>query len=272
MLPIIPLRNHNIKDIKDNKSQFKNLPPISLNYNSNNISNINNIISEVKNNLSRLEGQNIKRDKSKIKSELGNKENKEGNTKESKISQVRNYSQGVRNINLQNNLNQNNNFNINNYSQIEKIISKNSSAKVKSKVKKLSNNKKNNNKDSNSEKSINYSGNISEEDNTEIDLDPNNISDEDILRGNAKKRNNHFRDNRKSNLMPYYNTKDESPGIASPLKKDHFIINKNRNKDDSTSKVYAWNDFQPQFKKKELNVFLNEKQGKKIGKKTPFKI
>jgi hypothetical protein len=371
--------NVNSKNILTNLPKIAGLssqpPTLHHHYSSNNVTNnINAIISEVKgvsSNISKIEMNNLhnqilKRDKSKLKSDFligggnnhnyyhsntgnyaSNNSNSNQGAKESKISQIRNYSQGVRNANLnivggQNNLNIQNNLNqlnhqnsyqstninsaipggekiLNNINNIQNLSnnnlntgyqnpysqnrnhSKNNSAKPKSNT---NSNQKNinikktiiNKDNSHSDKSgnVSHNGNISEQeqdDSDVLDLDNqqnqnninniNNISDEDIAMKNYRKRNNHFKDfkdpfkeNRKN--LYYFNSKDESPSYMSPYRKDLPIGRvPNRREDNSNNKINNWNDYQPQIKKKELNVYLNEKHGKvKLGvqKKTPFKI
>jgi hypothetical protein len=128
----------------------------------------------------------------------------------------------------------------------------------------------------NSYSSLNQSHNISQDqdnsihnsidDNNNIHI-LNNINNGNYPHTANKKRANHFKD-------PKINAhqKDESPSYMSPTDKKYankIIINK---REDSVNKIpNNWNDFLPLTKKKDLNVFLNDRVKYRNGKKIPFK-
>jgi hypothetical protein len=285
-LPLIISNNssHDSQSVRagDKKYPQMNLPQINgisgnHAYSSQSISNqINSIMTDVNKinqNISRLDGSLrdkdpvLKRDRSKIKNEMllggnvninSNNLNSHVSHNNSRINQVRNYSQGIRNSNKSALQHQNSGIKTNKLS-----------AKNKNAYNKLNLDLAKYHKDSNSEKSLNISN--SEKENSdvmEIDHQVNNISDEDLLKNQFKKRHNHFRDHKK------YLNKEESPLWVSPhYKKDSYIINKPNRREESLGNKYNLPDYQPHFKKKDLNVFLNDKQLKiKNQKKTPFKI
>lgn len=315
-LPIIPHKKVPSQDSihinHPHSANNSNLPPI------NNTNNLNSILSEIRlinNNINKLD--NItKKEKSRARDHNYVPNNKE--IAREKFNQARNYSQGVRHMNVVNPGSNNNESNkylgLNNHNSSNNVISNNMvSNQINNNIstlnqrvqlnknhstKQMSQNKNNKNnlavvktkfnKDSNSEKS--FSNNISNEqeisdvieiDNSEDDFNNNNI------RVVNNKRNNHFKEHIK-NSMPFSQNKEESPPNLSspPNKKDiiqhynKFLVNNkdiNSNKRDDSSSKLAGNpsnwEFQPgQFaKKKDLNVFLNDKT--KFGKKKlPFKI
>jgi hypothetical protein len=246
---------------------------------SNQINSIMTDVNKINQNISRLDGNVrdkelvLKRDRSKLKGDMiiGGNMNVNSNNLNSQIShnsnnnsrinQVRNYSQGIRNSNKSALQHQN--------SGVKSGLQNKQSAKNKNAYNKQNLDFVKYHKDSNSDKSINISNSEKENsDMMEIDPQVNNISDEDLMKNQFKKRHNHFRDNKK-----YFN-KEESPQWVSPhYKKDSYILNKPNRREESFGNKYNFQDHQPQFKKKDLNVFLNDKHLKlKNQKKTPFKI
>jgi hypothetical protein len=321
-LPIINTKDHiHSISINSNLPSSKSNNNLNLNANPNNnelppisISNLNSIMTDMKNlnnNITKIEKENLannRKDKSKIRSEnyMTNPNNQ--NLKEAvkeKMNQVRNYSQGVRNLNMgrekdapiQGNIS---NANVNNLNNVFNIVNnaaintnnnvgtpnnlllnnklnnrKNNSSKgIKKSNSKINLNLKKYDKDSNSEKS--YVSNNSQEDNSDIiDLDgaANNSGEENLNIPThvniIKKRNNHFKD-RKSAMQ-----KEESPiSYVSPFKKEFPKFLQNYRRDESGgNKINNELHFAVPFtKKKDLNVFLNDKNKFKNQKKMPFKI
>lgn len=298
-LPPISGKDNSSNNIEKIQKDIFNTPHHN---NSNNqiTNNINAILSDLKivnSNLNKIEmnqAHNLKRDKSKLRNDFSGMNNKE--IAKEKFNQARNYSQGIRNLNGLKDNNYSNNCNIppsnNIYTLNQRVqLAKNGSAKqIKlnsnngGNIKSLYNNniyEKKLIKDSNSEKSINYSNNISQDqeanqENSDVIELVNNNSDEENINMNAKparKRNNHFKEQRKSALTKdQVGSKEESPSYyVSPIKRDNvngnYFSNKNR-REDSVNRF--GNDYIPQFKKRDLNVYQLGKL--KNQKKMPFKI
>ena len=254
-------------DLNYSNISTNNLPPI-------NRLNVNSVLSDIKsvNNMSKFENDAKIKDKSKVKKDyianLGKIE--VGNNKQ---KFARNYSQGVRNLNIaMNNINKFPNENSpnnqigNNYIsnpllpnqriQQNKYISSKYGKRSKILNLNLINSKK---KDNNSENSD--SNNVSHEyDSYLIDLDNSGYETQ------IRKIKQNQRD-RKSAQPKSLNHKDDI-SLSSPFRRDNQKLYLNNRKDDYFGKVEPI----PQVKKKDLNVFLNERSKNKIYKKTPFKL
>jgi hypothetical protein len=225
-----------------------NLPPI-------NISNINSILSDVRNinnNISKIEKEAARKDQSRTK----NKENQLNGIKDpNRVYQARNYSQNVRNALLHKDNNGNHHSN---KQLLYNPSKKNLNSKLINPTKRL-------NKDSYSEKSVNSNNASNEQDSETIDIE--HSGDESNIR---KIRKNNFKIERKSAVNSnLYINKEESPNYHSPNYKKDFpkqnFLNKNND-------FIHKNDVIPLLKKKDLNVFLNDKQRLRSQKKMPFKI
>lgn len=248
---ILPSRDNSISRLNSGHSATNllvnnNLPPI-------NMTNFNSILSDVKalhNNISRIEREGgPKKEKSRRNESYLNNPN----TKENKHTQARNYSQGIRHNIINNNGNGGNNQN--------NLLRQNYPSKKNAKL--LNINKKLN-KDSMSEKSVNSNNVSNEQDSETIDIE--NSGDESNVR---RLRNNHFKGDRKSanhNHGRHY--KEESPSWHSPIKKEFPKFMNNIKREESISR----NEGVPFMKKKDLNVFLNDRVQFRSKKKMPFKI
>lgn len=246
-LPII-LPSKNLVSNNNLLTIHSPLIPASNNLPSINISNINSILQDVKvlnNNISRLDdNKGAKKEKKQLRADnyIINTKDKDKNIEKDKHNQARNYSQGIRNIMM----NKDNHI----PSSMKNIL-----------IKKPTNRGNKLNKDSYSDKSMvsqNGSGDIDSE-----TIDIEHSGDENAIK---RLRHNNFKKERKSLLTGNNKlNKDESPILNSPLKKDiNKLINK---RDDSMSKM----DGGLHMKKKDLNVFLNDRTRFRSNKRMPFK-
>lgn len=277
-------------DLNFSNISSNNLPPI--NKGSLNVNTLLNDIKSINNNISKLENNNLvsgSNNKNKLKNDYMPGINSKLENQNNKLKYARNYSQGVRNLNMgvmgynNNNIVNNINNNLNNKNQNEQspnnhlisfignspnyqnnVASANQRPQMtkvisnipKKREKKLNinliNQKK---KESHSEKSD--SNNLSNlYDSYLVDLD-NSADDMRI-----KKIKQQLRDRKSAQPKPI-NIKDENSAFYSPLRKEYqknigTILKKEA-------------DSIPQVKKKDLNVFLNEKNKSKNFKKIPFK-
>ena len=308
-----------------------NLPPINSSTvtNMNNLTNLNSILSDVKNinnNILKLENNYKKKEKNKMNnnniikiepynSNTSNYSNNPGSnniTNLTKLNHARNYSQGIRNINIglntcnptNMNLNSYNNYNGNNinylgaplqqnlvgnnhgnYSSnqrmqvIEQISSSKNLRKLKTNIifpnNNINNNSKFLHKEINSDKSFsNNQNNISDNDVYMVDMD--NSADES--ENNLKRINRNISGitgkDRKVSAQPniagnHITIKDEVQPSHSPMRKEFLKYNSNNlnKRDESLTKI----DVIQNVKKKDLNMFLNEKSKSKNHRKIPFK-